>query len=143
MTQANELATFPRLARLRRAVASLDEAGSEAVEMAIVLPVFLLFLIGTMDVGRMAWTQGTLDYATSTAARCAAVDQTHCSTVAQIQTYAAAHAYGMTVASSAFTVASEACGQRVSVSLPFALVTPYILSQNFTLTANSCFPSEI
>lgn len=142
MTAAKSMGAAARLAVLWRFAASLDEAGSEAVEMAIVLPVFLLFLIGTLDVGRMAWTQGTLDYAASAAARCAVVDQVQCATVAQIQAYGAAHAYGMTVDSSTFAVTADTCGQRVSVSLPFAMVTPYILAQNFTLTANACYPSS-
>jgi hypothetical protein len=90
----------------------------------------------------MAWTQGTLDYATTSAARCAAVDQIQCSTDSQIQAYAAAHAYGMTIDSSAFAVSLDTtCGKRVNVSLPFALVTPYVLAKDFTLQANACYPA--
>jgi hypothetical protein len=142
MKRAGAPAAKSWLARAWRCAAALDERGAEAIEMAIVLPVFLVFLLGALDVGRMAWTQGTLDYATAAAARCAVVDPIQCSTVAQIESYGAAHAYGMTVDPSAFAVASDACGQRVSVSLPFQMVTPYVVSANFTLAANACYPSQ-
>jgi Flp pilus assembly protein TadG len=119
-----------------------DERGAEAVEMALALPVLLLFLLGTLDVGRMAWTQGTLDFAADAAARCAAIDVTNCATTAQIQAYGAAHAYGMTVAASAFTVTTATCGHNVTVTLPFSLIYGYLTTNSFTLNSSACYPTN-
>ncbi|MDR3512592.1 MAG: TadE/TadG family type IV pilus assembly protein [Caulobacteraceae bacterium] len=117
-------------------------AGATTLEFALVLPIFLLFLLGVMDIGRLLWTQATLDYATDAAARCAAVDTTQCATTSQVQTYAASRAFGMTLASSAFSVTSATCGWRVSASTPFSFVTPWIYGGSLTLVANACYPTE-
>ena len=46
--------------------------GASAIEYGIILPVFLAFLLGIMDTGRLLWTYNTLHRATDAAARCAA-----------------------------------------------------------------------
>jgi Flp pilus assembly protein TadG len=119
-----------------------DESGAEAVEMAIALPFLLVFILGTLDVGRMAWTQGTMDFAAAAAARCAAVDAVNCATTAEIQAYGAAHAYGMTVPASDFVVSTATCGHNVTVTLPFSLISPYLAANNFTLNSSACYPTN-
>src|ERR1700675_3482302 len=72
-----------------------DISGAAAVEFAMILWPLMLLLLGTVDGGRMLWTQNSLQYAVEQAARCAAVNSTTtCSTAAQIQSYAATMAYG-------------------------------------------------
>lgn len=48
-------------------------SGAAAAEFALVLPVFLLFLLGIIDVGRFMWTLNTAEKATQMGARAAVV----------------------------------------------------------------------
>jgi len=50
-----------------------DRHAASAAEFALVLPLFLLFLLGTIDAGRFAWEFNRGEKATQTAARWAAV----------------------------------------------------------------------
>jgi Flp pilus assembly protein TadG len=112
--------------------------GASAIEYGIILPVFLAFLLGIMDTGRLLWTYNTLHRATDAAARCAAVNTTTCGTTAQIKNEAVKAAWGLTIGSSAFTVATIACGAQVSASYEFKFVTPGLTT--LALKASSCYP---
>ena len=50
-----------------------DTRASSAAEFALVLPVFLLLLLGTIDIGRYMWNVGQLEKATQMGARYAVV----------------------------------------------------------------------
>jgi Flp pilus assembly protein TadG len=119
----------------------LDRSGSIAVEMAILLPVVLLFVLGLAEFGRAIWTKATLDYAVEAAARCAVVDEILCGNASQTQSYAASRAAGLAIPPSRFTVASASCGMQVSVSLPFQFVAPGILPYAITLSSSACYPA--
>lgn len=120
---------------------SAGSTGSVAVEMAIILPVVLLFTVGLMDFGRALWTQATLDYAVQSAARCGAVNLALCGNASQTQTYAVARAVGLTLNLSTFTVTTPACGMQVTASLPFQFAAPGLLPYAITLTASACYPT--
>lgn len=115
--------------------------GAVAVESAILLPVFFLFLLGLIDFSRAIWTQAVLNYAVQSAARCAAVDATRCATLAQVQSYAVSKAIGIAVSASAFTVTAASCGIKVTASKAFTFTTPFVYSSGLTLTATACYPS--
>lgn len=119
----------------------LARSGSIAVEMAILLPVVLLFVLGLAEFGRAIWTKATLDYAVEAAARCAVVDEIRCGSTSQTQSYAASRAAGLAIAPSRFTVASAGCGIQVSVSLPFHFVAPAVLPYAITLSSSACYPA--
>ena len=57
---------------VRRSMLRCDR-GASAAEFALVLPVFLLFLFGIIDVGRYMWTLNTAEKATQMGARAAVV----------------------------------------------------------------------
>ena len=120
--------------------------GSVAVEYAFVLPVLLLFVLGVMDTGRLIWTYATLNRAAEAAARCAAVNPAICGTTAQIKSYAVSQAYGLNIATTAFTPTTVACGSRVAASYMFQFVIPwtgvssYGVANTATLTATACYP---
>ncbi len=115
--------------------------GTVAIEFALLLPALLLFILGIADVGRLIWTQTTLDRAVEAAARCAVVDATTCGNATLTATYAVGQAFGLTIASSAFTVTTPACGTRVAVTMPFTLIIPWITTSRITLAANACYPT--
>lgn len=126
----------PLRARLR---AHVGRRGSVAVEYAILLPVFLLLVLGAMDMGRLLWTQVTLDRFVQQAARCAVVTPTTCADAAQIQTFALTTNYGMSFTDATFTVTTPACGKQIAASLPFKFSAP-LISPSITLAAQACYP---
>lgn len=114
--------------------------GTTAVETAIVLPAFLLLLLGLVETGILFWTQSSLQFAVEAAARCAVVNSTLCGTTSAVQSYAASQVTGLTVASSSFTVSQPSCGHQVSISYPFSFVDPNLFPWPVTLNAQSCHP---
>jgi hypothetical protein len=124
--------------------------GVTAIEMAFVLPVFILFLLGITEFGRALWTQTTLQYAVETAARCAKVTN-GALCLPTVEAYAASQAIGMTIPPSAFTYTPNATcgvgsddtgagGAEVSVSFPFVGLVPQLIPVDVTLSARSCHP---
>jgi Flp pilus assembly protein TadG len=123
--------------------------GATAVEMAFLLPVFVLFLLGIEEFGRAIWTQTQLQFAVEAASRCAAVSPSLCTP--SVEAYAASRVFGMSVPSSAFTytpnatcgVASSATGSggaQVDASYLFPAIVPQLVPVSVTLTAKSCHP---
>ena len=119
--------------------------GAAAVEFAIVLPVLLLCVLGLMEFARVIWTQAALDYAVQAAARCAAVDTLTCplSDPSRILGYAASKAPGLSFAdpTATFAVSTQACGVKVTASLPFDFLVSNLLPYSQTLSAAACFPT--
>ncbi|MGH6794891.1 MAG: TadE/TadG family type IV pilus assembly protein [Methylocella sp.] len=127
-----------------RARLRLGNRGATAVEFALIGPSLVLLLFGTIEGGRMLWTQNALQYAVEQAARYAVVcnkPTTPCPTPAQIQSKAASMAYGQNLSTSVFSVATPACGTQVSASLPYTTAAP--VSFSVTLTAQSCRPCVV
>jgi Flp pilus assembly protein TadG len=129
--------------RQRPAILSRSD-GTAAVELAILMPVFLVFLLGIVEFGRLMWTHASLQFAVEAAARCYAID-TSCTSASAAQTYASQQVIGMTVASSAFLASNGAgtsCGgYEVQVSdYPFSFIVPTLFPWTITLNAQSCHP---
>ena len=113
--------------------------GSAAIELALVAPALLMFVVGIAESGRALWLQSALDYSVAEAARCASINSSLCSSVNDIQNYAAARS-GSGLAASVFSVTTPSCGTQVSANYPMPLLIPY-LTLSVTLTAQACYPS--
>ena len=116
-----------------------DRGGNAAIELALLLPVLLLFVLGIMECGRVLWTQNALNYAVEEAARCAGVDSAQCGSISQVQAFAAARS-GAAFDPSLFLVTVASCGNQVTASYPMTMTIAW-LSFPLTLTAQSCTPS--
>lgn len=114
--------------------------GSIAVEYALLLPALMLFVIGIMEVGRLLWTQTTLDRAAEAAARCGAVDSVTCADAAATADYAVTQAFGLNIAADAFTVSSAACGASVEAAFTYKFLVPWVTPQDMVLHASACYP---
>ena len=128
---------------IRGRLAALAKAcdGTTAVETALVLPAFLLFLFAVVEAGLLFWTQTTLQSAVEAAARCAAVNTTTCGSTSAIQGYAAGQATGLTITSTSFNVSQPSCGYQVSINYPFSFIVTELFSGTITLNATSCHPT--
>jgi len=117
------------------------ESGAAAVELGIILTVFLSMLFGIINVAMALWTQGSLHYAAEKAARCAAVASTSCSTTTLIQTYALDQYYGLSLGgTNPFTYSATGCGNTVTASYTFSLAIPLVGTYSLPLSATACSP---
>lgn len=121
-----------------------DRRASVALEYGLIAPLLLVLVLGIIDTGRLIWTYTTLYRATEAAARCGAINDTACATAAQIQSYAVAEAWGLTVSSSAFTVTTPSCGLQVRATYDFTSIVPgfdLVAPMGLvTLQATACYP---
>jgi Flp pilus assembly protein TadG len=142
MIRASKNAARPRKRTAGGLLGALLRArdGASAVETAILLPTFLLFVFGVCEFGRALWTQTALQYAVEAGARCRALNIPGCTTNSSTQTYAAGQAFALQIPSSEFTVSSPSCGTQVSVSHAFDPIVPQLVPVSVTLTAKSCHP---
>lgn len=124
-----------------------EPSGAAVVEFAFAMPILLTALLGTVEFGRVVWTQNALHYAVEEAARCMTFNVTTCSSTSTIQSYAASVS-GLSFGSGGTTFApttGAACGggvtgNRVTASYPFQFVTS-LFNYGITLTAQACFPT--
>ena len=132
---------MPSRRRLRAAT-----AGQSLVEMALVLPVFLLILVGLFDFGRAIYTSNTISNAARVATRVAVVDQT----VVNVQDAAVEAAAGVNLQASDVDVTYSCtdkivvCQATVEIAVDYAAATPLIhrLVGAITLSSSSEMPIE-
>ncbi len=119
-----------------------DQSGASAVEFAITAPIFFMIVVGLIEGGLLLWTQVGLQHGTEMAARCATINSSLCGNASQTQTYAAQQSYGLNPPASTFQLKTGlACGNQVSASYPFPLVSNYFGMSSLQITAQSCFPT--
>ncbi|MDA8233113.1 MAG: pilus assembly protein [Magnetospirillum sp.] len=115
------------------------DRGNVAVEFALLLPVFLLFILGTVEFGRAMWDRSMLQFACEEATRYALAHSTASNSVVIAQ--AQAELIGIPPANVAFTVASTASQVSVSATYTFDFLVPSLLPFGpITLSALSEFP---
>ena len=115
-----------------------DERGTTAVEFAIIAPVFIALLIGTMVLCVALLLVGSLHFAVEDGARCASVKTKICSDAATTVAYTQSRYFGPAV-SPTFTYAAAACGNSVSASISYSMNVGF---QTFVvpISATACFP---
>jgi len=117
-------------------------AGSAAIEFALVAPLLFLLLFAVIEFGRAWWAKSSLQYAAERAARYAVVCAAGaCPSDSAIQTYAVNQVYEQSVASSAFSVTHPAGTTCVNYNFNFA---PWfvgdldVLESTLTFTGTAC-----
>jgi len=107
----------------------IDEKGAAALEMALVFPVFILFIFGIIELSRAYWVLHTMELAIEEAARYAIVNTSAYDS--EIVTKAKDNLYGFD--SSQFTVTSVSQNingvtyKLITASYPFNSVVPNLL----------------
>ncbi len=116
----------------------LDQGGTTAVEFALIAPILIALLVGTITLCVGLFLIGSLHFAVEDGARCASVKTTVCSDAATTIAYTKSRYFGPDV-SPTFTYTAAACGNSVSASVNYSmnvgsrtLVIP--------LSATACFP---
>jgi len=116
----------------------LDQQGTTAVEFAIVAPVFIALIVGTLALCVALFLIGSLHYAVQESARCASVKTTICSDSATTIAYAQSHYFGPNVLPT-FTYAAAACGSSVSASISYSMDVGF-RTYTIPFSATACFP---
>jgi Flp pilus assembly protein TadG len=125
--------------------------GTTAVEFAMVLPPFLMFLLGTISASLAVYTEASLQYAAEGAARCYSVNSSQCDSTTTTQSYAQTLYKGLGSPTFTASLSSATCGNatnpghQVIASLDVVLnagvkqdLTP--AQWTIPLTATACFP---
>lgn len=126
--------------RLGRTVAALlrNEQGGGAVEFALVLPLFIILVFGTINGSIMYSAQTQLHYAAERAARCKSVDVG--GACADADAFAKGLYNGPSLGGLAFVSTDDAnCGWRVTGSGDYELMSGFD-STAVTISADSCYP---
>jgi Flp pilus assembly protein TadG len=123
-----------------------NERGVTAVEFALLLPFFVILLFGIIAFGQVLFLQAALQHAVTAAARCATISGApgstpDCSNAGNVASFAATQAYGLTLASSAFSQSTPTGFNCVNASYPFNVSIPLMPAIALTLTAKSCYPA--
>jgi len=94
--------------------------GTTAIEFALVAPIFMMFLFGTIEFGRLLWTEQALQETAIAGARCMAIAQgttqssacasggTYSSTTTNSYIQTIASGWGLSIPSSAITLNNAA-----------------------------------
>jgi Flp pilus assembly protein TadG len=115
--------------------------GTTAIEVAFLAPIFFGLLFGIVNFSLLMWTQVGLHFAAGTAARCASVDSTICSSPDAVVTYAMSKYLGRPLGdTNPFSYSTSDCGHRVNASYTYALSIPLYGSYSVPLSATACFP---
>ena len=115
-----------------------DQRGTTAVEFAIIAPVLILLLIGTIAVCFALYLVGSLHFAVEDGARCASVKTTICADAATTVAYTQSRYLGPNV-SPTFTYAAAACGNSVTGSITYTMdvgLRQFVIP----ISATACFP---
>jgi Flp pilus assembly protein TadG len=117
-----------------------DRRGAAAVETALVLPVLLSLVMGTIEVGRLGWTQAALTFAVQEAGRCAEVTPAACGNAADVATVIKAR-MGLPQTTAGLTVTrgpTATCSVQVEATYAYAFMAAKIFSSAPKLTARVC-----
>lgn len=115
----------------------ISRSGTAAAEFALVLPIMVLLILGTIGVSTMMYANAGLNFAAQDAARCMAIKTTVCPGVS-VQTYGASKYVGPTLASLTFTGSAPACGRRVVATGTYTLKTG-LATISVPMSATACY----
>ncbi len=136
------------IATLRRRLRQLPgcRRAAAAVEFAFVAPIFLLVVLGAIEVGRALWIKATMQFAVEETARFALVNTS--ATTTALETYAAAEmaSAGFNDANVVFTATPDTTGgvdfMTISATYDFNLVSGLIPFDDLQLLAMTRVPLE-
>ncbi len=116
-----------------------NNRGTAAIELALVLPMFVLLILGSLGAASLGFSVASMNYAVEEAARCAAVNKTLCSTPVSTVLYAQAHYSGPSI-SPVFAYTTSGCGNTVTATATYSFnLVPQFT--NVPLSVSACRPS--
>jgi Flp pilus assembly protein TadG len=117
-----------------------DRRGVTAVEFAIVGALMFTVSFGTIDLGLILWTQGSLQAVAADAARCGAISATGCTTTAGVQSYVQTTAANWIMSSVTSDLTINVNGSVNTASCPTISTGTYETVQISTTYLNAWLP---
>ena len=121
----------------------LNDRGASAVEFALVLPVLMLILFGTIEFGMVMYSREVLTNASREGARAGIVQQVPKPSAGDIQSVVTSYLTGTGINPANVTVTVSGAGGvfpnnlTVSTSYPYPFFTPGILGLGSSITLTS------
>ena len=120
----------------------MNRKGNYALELALLLPVFLVLVFGAIDFGRVIYAYNTVAYAARDGARYASFHGAKSLAPAAaeaIANYVTAHVVGIDISVNTTWNPDNNPGSdvRVQVQTTFTFITPFINQNSITLSASS------
>ncbi|MGB6177494.1 MAG: TadE/TadG family type IV pilus assembly protein [Methylocella sp.] len=110
------------------------------MEFAMVLPPFLMLLLGIMSASVVVYTAASMHYAVEGAARCFSVNASQCGgSATTAQSYAQNLYLGPGSPTFTASIIQPGCGHQVNATLNVVLGTG-MAQWNIPLSATACFP---
>ena len=119
-----------------------DCRGTAAIQFAFILPAFLLLILGTIDVGRVIWTQNALQFASEEAGRYA---MTHVSaTNPQLVAFTRERLVAFAADDVSVIATNDTVGGvtfvTISLSYDIDLMTPFVSFATISLSGRTRVP---
>lgn len=116
-----------------------DNRGAAAIELALVLPLFVLLILGSLGAASLGFSVASMNYTVQAAARCAAVNKTLCPTPTSTVLYAQTQYSGPSI-SPVFVYSTVGCGNTVTATATYSFnLVPQLT--NIPLSVSACRPS--
>ncbi|HEY1426353.1 MAG TPA: TadE/TadG family type IV pilus assembly protein [Caulobacteraceae bacterium] len=139
----------------------MNDAGATAVELAFILPLFLVLVFGVFEFARLMWTREALAQTAAAGARCMAMSASSCQSSGAYSSSGAtayidgvAANWGLTLTASNLTLNNAATCSGIttpkgfstaSISYTFVSVVPkeiVALAGGESLSTSACYPNE-
>lgn len=117
---------------------ALCRLGAGALEFALVLPAFILMVVGGIYAALLVFTAASMHFAVEDGARCASVQTTVCADAASTVAFTKAHYFGPS-APPTFTYSATGCGHTVNGNMTYVFNVG-VAKSNVPLRASACFP---
>ncbi|RMD81394.1 MAG: hypothetical protein D6815_11910 [Candidatus Dadabacteria bacterium] len=131
--------------KVKVAAARRRQRGTSLVEFALLIPVFMMIVVGIVDLGRAVWAKSSLGYLAGETARYAAMHSARSNdpaTAGDISKYVEQRAVGLNpkhlkVATTWAPNNAPGGVVRINLTYDFRFITPLIPTDQLTLTANA------
>lgn len=117
-----------------------DHSGATAIEMAFVLPVMAMLVIGVISLSMLGSAISSMHFAVEEASRCSAVNALACGSASATVNYARSKFHGPAV-TPAFVSTTTGCGHTVTATATFELFLAVYTIQ-IPLSATACYPGK-
>jgi Flp pilus assembly protein TadG len=112
--------------------------GATALEFAIILPAFVMLIVGGTFSAGLVFTLTAMHFAVEDGARCASVQTTVCSSSSSTVSYTQSRYMGPPI-SPTFTYSATGCGHTVTGTVTYALNVG-LTAFSIPLSASACHP---
>ena len=121
------------LSKLRRC-----RSGAGALEFALVVPAFIMLVVGGFYAAMMIFTVASMHFAVEDGARCASVRTTVCADAPSTVAFTKGRYFGSAV-QPVFAYSATGCGHTVTGTVTYVFDLG-LVKTNVPLSASACFP---